>query len=163
VNLAVSLASDRLHTVLLVDFDFRRPALASRFGLAPEFGVDDVLSGHAALEDCLYHPEGFERLVILPARATLANSSEILAGPRGREVVAELRARYPERIIMFDLPPVLVADDALSFIPLVECGLVVAAEGRTRRNDLVRTIELLSKLPLVGTVLNRATDTTSSY
>jgi Mrp family chromosome partitioning ATPase len=163
VNLAVSLASDRLHTVLLVDFDFRRPALASRFGLAPEFGVDDVLSGHAALEDCLYHPQGFERLVILPARAALANSSEILAGPRGREVVAELRARYPERIIMFDLPPVLVADDALSFIPLVECGLVVAAEGRTRRNDLVRTIELLSKLPLVGTVLNRATDTTSSY
>jgi len=78
-------------------------------------------------------------------------------------VVAELRARYPERIIIFDLPPVLVADDALSFIPLVECGLVVAAEGRTRRNDLVRTIELLSKLPLVGTVLNRATDTTSSY
>jgi Mrp family chromosome partitioning ATPase len=163
VNLAVSLSSDRLHTVLLVDFDFRRPTLAARFGLAPEFGIDDVLSGRAALEDCLYHPEGFERLVILPARAALANSSEILAGPRGREVVAELRARYPERIIIFDLPPVLIADDALSFIPLVECGLVVAAEGRTRRNDLVRTIELLSKLPLVGTVLNRATDTTSSY
>ena len=163
VNLAGSLANDRLHTVLLVDFDFHRPTLAARFGLTPEFGVDDVLSGHAALEDCLYHPEGFDRLVILPARATLPNSSEVLAGPRGREVVAELRARYPERIIIFDLPPVLVADDALSFIPLVECGLVVAAEGRTRRNDLVRTIELLSKLPLVGTVLNRATDTTSSY
>jgi Mrp family chromosome partitioning ATPase len=163
VNLAVSLGSDRLHTVLLVDFDFHRPTLAARFGLAPEFGVDDVLSGQAALEDCLYHPEGFDRLVILPARAALANSSEILAGPRGREVVAELRARYPERIIIFDLPPVLTADDALSFVPLVECGLVVAAEGRTRRNDLVRTIELLSKLPLVGTVLNRATDTTSSY
>jgi|SRR5580658_7803321 protein-tyrosine kinase len=163
VNLAVSLGSDRLHTVLLVDFDFHRPTLAARFGLAPEFGVDDVLSGQAALEDCLYHPEGFDRLVILPARAALANSSEILAGPRGREVVAELRARYPERIIIFDLPPVLTADDALSFVPLVECGLVVAAEGRTRRNDLVRTIELLNKLPLVGTVLNRATDTTSSY
>jgi len=146
VNLAVSLGSGRLHTVLLVEFDFHRPTLAARFGLAPEYGVD-----------------GFDRLVILPARAALANSSEILAGPRGREVVAELRARYPERIIIFDLPPVLTADDALSFVPLVECGLVVAAEGRTRRNDLVRTIELLNKLPLVGTVLNRATDTTSSY
>jgi protein-tyrosine kinase len=163
VNLAISLASDRLHTVLLVDFDFHRPTLAARFGLAPEFGVDDVLSGHAALEDCLYHPDGFERLVILPARAALANSSEILAGPRGRELVTELRARYPDRIIIFDLPPVLTADDALSFVPLVECGLVVAAEGRTRRNDLVRTIELLNKLPLVGTVLNRAIDTASSY
>src|SRR5208282_2665407 len=99
----------------------------------------------------LYHAAGFERLVMMPARSTLDNSSEVLAGPRSRDVVSELRARYPERIVLFDLPPVLTADDALSFAPLVECGLVVAAEGRTRRNDLVRTIELLSKTPLIGT------------
>jgi protein-tyrosine kinase len=163
INLAVSLASDHLHTALLVDFDFKRAALASCFGLQPEFGVDDVLTGNAPLGDCLYHPEGFDRLVLLPARAGLANSSEILSGPRTRELVAELRARYPERVIIFDLPPVLHADDALSFAPQIECGLVVAAEGRTRRNDLVRTIELLSKTQLVGTVLNRAADASSGY
>lgn len=163
INLAVSLASGRLHTVLLVDFDFKRPTLGARLGLAPEFGVDDALMGRAPLEDCFYHPEGFERLVLLPARAPLGNSSEILTGPRSRELVAELRSRYPERIILFDLPPVLQADDALSFAPLVECGLVVAAEGHTRRSDLVRTIELLHKTPLVGTVLNRASDTPAGY
>jgi protein-tyrosine kinase len=163
INLAVNLAGDRSHTVLLVDFDFKHPTLAARLGLTPQFGVDDVLTGGASLEDCLYHPQGFERLVVLPARAPLGNSSEILAGPRNRELVAELRARYPDRIIIFDLPPVLQADDALSFAPLVECGLVVAAEGRTRRNDLVRTVELLNKTPLVGTVLNRATDAPSGY
>ena len=64
---------------------------------------------------------------------------------------------------MYDLPPVLSADDALAFAPLVECGLVVAAEGRTRRSDLVRTIELLHKTPLVGTVLNEAIDVPSGY
>ncbi|MGO9037831.1 MAG: CpsD/CapB family tyrosine-protein kinase [Steroidobacteraceae bacterium] len=163
INLAVSLGIDRLHTALLVDFDFKRPTLASRFGLTPEFGVDDVLSGRAKLEDCLYHPEGYDRLVLLPARAGLDNSSEILSGPRNRELVAELRNRYKDRIILFDLPPVLSADDALSFAPLVECGLVVAAEGSTRRNDLLRTIELLHKIPLVGTVLNRAADAPSGY
>jgi protein-tyrosine kinase len=163
INLAVSLAGDRLHTVLLVDFDFKRPSLAAGFGLTPQFGVDDVLSGDARLEDCLYHPEGFERLVLLPARSDLANSSEIIAGPRGRELIAELRARYKDRVIIFDLPPVLNADDALAFAPLVEAGLVVAAEGRTRRNDLVRTIELLSATPIVGTVLNRAVDAPSGY
>lgn len=163
INLAVSLGSDHSHTVLLVDLDLQRPRLAGYFGLSPEFGVDDVLLGRAPLEDCLYHPEGFERLVLLPAHAGLGNSSEILAGPRSRELVAELRTRYPERIIIFDLPPVLDADDALSFAPQVECGLVVAAEGRTRRNDLVRTVELLHKTPLVGTVLNRAADAPSGY
>jgi len=163
INLAISMASDRLHTVLLVDFDLKSPTLASRLGLAPEFGVDDALTDRAPLEDCLYHPEGFDRFVLLPARAGIGNSSEILAGPRGRELVAELRTRYPERIVIFDLPPVLNADDALSFAPLIECGLVVAAEGRTRRNDLVRTIELLNKIPLVGTVLNRAADAPAGY
>jgi Mrp family chromosome partitioning ATPase len=163
INLAASLASDRLHTVLLVDFDFKRPTLASRFGLAPEFGSDDALTGRAQVQDCFYHPESYERLVIMPAREKLENSSEILAGPRSRAMVRDFRTRYPERIILFDLPPVLNADDALSFAPLIECGLVVAAEGRTRRADLVRTVELLHKTPLVGTVLNCATDVMPGY
>ncbi len=163
INLAVNLANDRLHTVLLVEFDFKHPALAARIGLSPEFGGDDALSGAAAVEDCLYHAEGFDRFVILPARGKMTNSSEILAGPRSRELVSELRARYPERIVIFDLPPVLSADDALAFAPLVDCGLVVASEGRTRRSDLARTVELLHKTPLVGTVLNRAVDAPSGY
>jgi protein-tyrosine kinase len=163
INLAVSLASDRRHTVLLVDFDFKHPTVAARLGLSPESGADDVLACDARVEDCLYHPEGFERLIILPARGSLVNSSEILAGPRSREIVGELRDRHPERIIVYDLPPVLQADDALAFAPLVECGLVVAAEGQTRRSDLTRTIELLHKTPLVGTVLNRAADAPAGY
>ena len=163
INLAVSLANDRLHSVLLVDFDFKRPTLAARIGLTPELGSDDALCGNAGIEDSLYHPQGFDRLVVMPARNALLNSSELLAGPRSREIVAELRARYPERVILYDLPPVLSADDALAFAPLVDCGLVVAAEGRTRRNDLVRTIELLHKTPLVGTVLNRASEASGSY
>lgn len=163
INLAVSLASDRLHTVLLVGFDFKRPTLAARFGLTPELGSDDAMLGKASVEDCLYHPEGFDRLVLMPARSTLADSSEILAGPRSRAIMGEIRARYPERVLVFDLPPVLSADDALSFAPLVECGLVVAAEGRTRRNNLVRTMELLQKTPIVGTVLNRAVDAPADY
>lgn len=163
INLALSLANDRRHTVLLVDYDFRQPTVANRLGLSPESGAEDVLIGDAHVEDCLYHPEGFDRFVLLPARSPLLNSSEILAGPRSREVVRELRDRYPERIIVFDLPPVLHADDALAFAPLIECGLVVAAEGRTRRADLTRTIELLHKTPLVGTVLNHAADVPRGY
>jgi len=162
-NLALSLAGDRLHTVLLVELDFKRPSLATRFGLTPELGADDIITGTAGIQDCLYQMEGFERFVLMPARGTLNNSSELLAGPHCRQMVSELRTRYPDRIILFDLPPVLLADDALSFAPLIECGLVVAAEGRTRRKDLVRTVELLHKTPLVGTVLNRAAETAPGY
>ena len=163
INLAISLASDHKNTVLLVDFDMKQPTVGEKLGLSPEMGADDVLCGTARVEDCLYHPDGFDRLVILPTRAPMENSSEALAGPRCRELVAELRSRYPDRTLIFDLPPVLVADDALAFLPLVECGLVVAAEGSTPREDLMRCMELLRKTPVVGTVLNRATDATSAY
>ena len=77
--------------------------------------------------------------------------------------MAELRDRYPDRIIVFDLPPVLGTDDALAFLPSVECGLVVIAEGATRRDDLLRCMELLRKTPILGTVLNKATDVNSGY
>ena len=163
INLAISIANDHRHTVLLVDFDLKRPTIAAKFGLTPELGADDVLHGDARVEQCLYHPEGFDSLVLLPARAAMNHSSEALAGPRSRQIVAELRDRYPDRVLLFDLPPILGADDALAFAPLVECGLMVVAEGSTRREDLLRSMELLRNTPIVGTVLNQATEVASAY
>jgi Mrp family chromosome partitioning ATPase len=163
INLAVSLAYDHRHTVLLVDCDLRRPSIAGMMGIAPEFGLDDVLTGRAQVDQCLYHPEGFDRLVIMPAREPLANSSEMLSGLLARNVVAELHARYPERIVLFDLPPILGADDALAFLPLVDCALMVAAERSTKRQDLLRSMELVTRIPIVGTVLNRSAAVLRAY
>jgi len=163
INLAISLANDRHHTVLLVDCDLRKPSIDSTLGINAQHGVDDVLRGDARIEECLIHPDGFDRLVVLPARAALEHSSETLAGPQGRALVADLRSRYPERIILFDLPPVLGADDALAFLPLIECGLLVVAERGTRRDELLRCMELLHKTPILGTVLNKTMATGSAY
>jgi len=163
INLAISLAHDHRHTVLLVDCDLKHPAIATTLGMTPKFGLNDVLCGKAGVEQCLVHPDAFDRLVILPARAALENSSEALSGPSGRQLVMELRERYPERIVLYDLPPIMGADDALAFLPLVECGLIVVAEGSTRREDLLRCMELVSRTPIVGTVLNRSSTVTSAY
>jgi protein-tyrosine kinase len=163
INLALSIANDHKQTVLLVDCDLRRPSIASRLGIEPEFGLDDVLRDEARIEQCLYLPAGFDRLVILPARAPMVNSSESLSGPRGRGIAMELRGRYPDRIVIFDLPPVLSADDALAFLPSVECALVVVVEGGTSRQDLRRCMELTRKTAIVGTVLNRASNVASAY
>jgi protein-tyrosine kinase len=163
INLAVSLAYDNRHTVLLVDCDLRHPAIAAGLDLTPEFGLNDVLNGDAKIEQCLYHPEGYDRLVVLPTRAALENSSEALSGVRGRDLVADLRERYPERIVIFDLPPLLGADDALAFLPLIECGLMVVSERMTRREDLLRCMELTGRTPILGTVLNRSSSAQSPY
>jgi Mrp family chromosome partitioning ATPase len=163
INLAISLANDQRHTVLLVEFDLKEPIIAKRLGISAEMGADDLLRGSVNLEDCLYHPEGFERFVVMPARARMQHSSEMLAGPRCRGIVAELRARYPDRLLVFDLPPVLGADDAVAFLPLVDCALIVVAEGETPRADLLRCMELVRNTPVVGTVLNFSADAESAY
>jgi Mrp family chromosome partitioning ATPase len=163
VNLAISLASDLRHTVLLVEFDLKQPIIAKRLGIDAQVGADDVLRGDAGIEESLYHPDGYDRFVVMPGRAPMGGSSEMLTGPRCREIVAELRARYPDRLLVFDLPPVLGTDDALAFVPLVECALVVVAEGMTPRADLLRCMELLRNTPVVGTVLNLSTAAGAAY
>ena len=155
-NLAAGIGADRRYHALLVDLDLRAPRLAELYGLQPEHGVDDVLAGAAAVEDCLYRPDGFERLVLLPARRPLARGSELLASPASRRLAGELRDRYPDRLVVCNLAPVLASDEALAFVPHVDCALVVVTESRTRRAELARAMDLLRRVPVVGTVLGNA-------
>jgi Mrp family chromosome partitioning ATPase len=79
------------------------------------------------------------------------------------EVVEELRSRYANRTLIFDLPPVLLADDALAFCRHAQAGLFVVAEGKTPRSGVTRSFELLHSLPIVGTVLNSSRESLGAY
>ena len=159
VNLAVSLAMDVNQTILLADLDLRRPRVHDYFALPPGRGLPDYLAGNAELADCLVRPSAFDRLVVLPSHGHHPHSSEILSAPRMRNLAEELKSRYGDRIILYDLPPLLATDDALAFLPQVEAVLLVVAEGDTRQPELERALELLKGTNLIGTVLNRAHET----
>jgi protein-tyrosine kinase len=105
---------------------------------------------------------GYERLTLLPARERVEHSSELLMSPATAEIVNEMRSRYANRIVIFDVPPVLQADDALAFARYVQAGLLVIGEGKTRRDDVTRTFQLLHDLPFVGTVLNGSREPVST-
>jgi Mrp family chromosome partitioning ATPase len=154
INLAIAIASDTTHTTLLVDFDLRKPSVARRFGFEPEYGVDDCLHGRIGIAGALVAPSGYDKLVLLPARQPQQRSSELLTSERAVKLVKEIKDRYSNRIVLFDLPPVLGADDALAFTPLVDCALMVVGASHTRRDDLARSLEIMHKIPIIGTVLN---------
>ncbi len=154
INLAIAIAADTNYTALLVDFDLRRPSVHERFGIQPEVGVEQCLRGEATVSDALINPQGYPKLELLPARETVSNSSDLLSSERARHVVREVKQRYSNRIVLFDLPPVLGADDALAFAPQVDAALVVVCEEHTRREDLLRCFEILRDIPIIGTVLN---------
>jgi Mrp family chromosome partitioning ATPase len=162
LNLAIAVAMDARHNALLVDFDLRRPSVATRLGIAVETGVEDVLAGNQPVETAFVRLQGYERLVILPASAPVLHSSELISGPSAQRLVTELRTRYADRIVIFDLPPLLGTDDALAFLPYVDAVLLVVAEGATRAEHLSRALELTRDKPVVGTVLNRSRDASGS-
>jgi protein-tyrosine kinase len=161
INLAIAIAGDTSHTALLVDFDLRNPSVHQRFGIQPDIGVEQCLRGEATVSQVLINPQGYPKLLLLPAREPVSNSSNLLSSERTRRLVRELKERYPNRVVLFDLPPVLGADDALAFVPQVDAALVIVGEEHTHREDLLRCFEMLHEIPIIGTVLNGSRTDTS--
>jgi capsular exopolysaccharide synthesis family protein len=162
VNLAISLAREVNHTVLLVDLDLRNPSVHRCFGDEPQKGISDIVLHGAAVAEVLVNP-GFERLVVLPGREVILNSSEVLSSPGLVSLVHDLKHRYPSRLVIFDLPPLLSADDALAFAPYVDAALLVLEEGKTTRDDVTRAVGYLRNTELLGTVLNKSQDPVGGY
>ena len=156
INLAISLAMEINYTVLLVDADLRHPSIHSYFGFRPEYGLSDYLMHGVPLTDMLIHPEGIGRCVVLPGGKALINSAEMLSSPKMAQLVDELKSRYPSRIVLFDLPPLLSSADTLAFSPYVDAALLVLEEGKTKAEDVKRANELLQGTHLIGTVLNKS-------
>ena len=155
INMAISLAMDLSHLVLLVDGDLRNPSVHKYFNYKPEFGLNDVLFNDVPLSSVLFHPD-IDRLTILPGCDTISESAEALASPRTVALMQELRSRYADRIIVVDIPPVLSVDDALALAPNVDCMLMVTESGETTRDDLYKAMDLLDGIPILGTVLNKS-------
>jgi exopolysaccharide/PEP-CTERM locus tyrosine autokinase len=155
LNLAASIAMEVDRTVLLVDANLRHPNLHEHLGIDASKGLSDYLLDDTPISELFIHPKGIDHLTILPGGQPVQNSAEILNSPRMTHLLEEMKARYPGRIIIFDLPPLLTAADALAFTPYVDAVLLVVEEGKTTQNDTARAVEMLSNTNVLGTVLNK--------
>ncbi len=154
-NLAVCMAMEFNRTVLLVDANLQRPALHRLFDMPEGKGLRDYLLDNVPLSDLLINPE-IPDLVILPAGRAVEHSSELLRSPYMMQMVEEFKHRYPERIVIFDLPEVMSKADTLAFAPYVDAVLLVAEAGKTSKKALEQTMGYLTHTPILGTVLNKS-------
>ncbi len=163
INLAISLSQELSQTVLLVDLDFRFPAIPKYFGFQVKQGLVDYLEGKAEIPELLVHPQGINGLVILPAGQPTEWAAELLRSPRMLALVKELKNFYKNRYILFDLPPMLSYADALSFAPQVDGIILVVAARRTSRENVRRCQEMLKDRNIIGYVFNRSDELMQSY
>ncbi|NOQ51768.1 MAG: polysaccharide biosynthesis tyrosine autokinase [Desulfuromonadaceae bacterium] len=155
LNLAISLAKEHDHTVLLVDTDLRRPSVHKFLGIKPEVGLVHCLRDNLPIEKALIKT-GIGKLVVLPAGEAVNDPVDILSSNRMKEIIRELRERYADRYVIFDTPPALPFADAGVLAANMDATLFVVREGKARREDMVKTLDDFKEHNLLGVVYNDA-------
>lgn len=155
LNLAISLAKEHDHTVLLVDTDLRRPSVHKYLDINPEVGLVHCLRDKLPIENALIKT-GVGKLVVLPAGEAVDDPVDMLSSNHMKRIVNELKQRYPERYVIFDTPPALPFADANVLAGIVDATLFVVREGKAKSEDVLKTLEEFKEHNLLGVVYNDA-------
>ena len=155
INLALSIANERDKQVLLIDADVARPSISKVLGIQPRSGLIEYLDNQDILFSDVLLDTSVPGLRIVPAGKTNKHSTELLSSNRMALLVEELSSRYPDRIIIFDSPPLLAATQGEILAKLVgQIVLVVEAE-RTLQSMVMESVSKLSACDVVLAVFNK--------
>jgi protein-tyrosine kinase len=114
------------------------------------------------LKDLIVWPN-VEKLTIISGGKTISDSTELLGSPRMKALVDEIKHRYDDRYVIFDVPPILAGADAFAFAPLMDCIVMVVEEGRTSIKDVKTAVEMMPAEKFMGYVLNRRKSPIKGY
>ena len=157
INLALSLAAEKEREILLVDADFGKPGIPETLGLASGPGLMDALADPSiAIEDCVIRTD-IPSLSVLPAGQRSNNDTEYLASARTDMLLDRLTEGRPDRIILFDSPPLLAASAAAVLASHAAIALLVVRADRTTESTLRDAAGMLKGAGQVQLLLNGVT------
>jgi capsular exopolysaccharide synthesis family protein len=138
---------------LIIDSDLRRPCLAAYLGLEAKLGLSDILAGKTTIEETIIRlePAG---LHLLPGGNPRTDVTELLSGPKFRELLSEIRELFD--FIIIDAPPLGIFTDANVLINQADGALLVVKANQTRYREVDRVLEMLPRDRLLGAVLNQS-------
>lgn len=160
VNLATCMALSG-RRVLAIDANFRRPALATAAQLEEATGLGECLSGAATIGNAVRaSPLGFD---VLGAGAQEHRTIERLTTDALDRLLAQAREGWD--LVLVDLPPVVVANEALSIAGRVDATCVVMLANRDPRGLLFKLVRQLEeqKGRFLGVFLDRVRVTAGGY
>lgn len=154
INLAMSVASERDLFVLLIDADIRRAELGERLGVQGRKGLMDVLVEPDLNVSDVMVRTNIPNLSILPAGIPRENATELFASKSMTDLVDDIAARYSDRFIIFDTPPVLASSEPSVLALHVGQVVMVVHANLTSRKAIVQSLPLLSGCPNINCVIN---------
>ena len=155
VNLAISLAQEYDHTVLLIDADIRSPSCHELLCMENGYGLSDCLLDGSSISNGLVKT-GIGKLTFLSAGSAVPNVGELLASKRMEEALLEMKNRYADRYIIIDSPPVLPFAESRNLSRLADGVVLVIKEGQATQTELRETIEALHGTNILGAVYTQA-------
>jgi protein-tyrosine kinase len=155
INLAMSIAAELDHTVMLVDADVARPSVLRVLGLPPGPGLLDLLEGKAEMADVLLKTN-IDKLTLLPSGSQHAKATELLASDAMSQLLDDMATRYPDRIIIFDSPPLLLTTESRVLATHMGQIVVVVHAGRTLQANVQQALATIDSCPVKMMVLNKA-------
>jgi Mrp family chromosome partitioning ATPase len=163
-NLAMSIARLSERSVLLVDMDMRQPMVADYLGLESDSGILSVLAERRTLGSSLIEASiGPSKLLVLPGEVAATTSSEWMASQTMGTLLQTIKRDFRSRIVIFDLPPVLIGDDVISILPRMDAVLLVAGVGITSVADIKECQKHLQRSNVLRIVVNKVTDAADDY
>lgn len=162
INLAISMAMELDFRVLLVDADFARPSILPKLALEPQKGLMDVLLGDVSELSEVILRTNIEKLSLLPAGMPHPRATELIASEAMANMLEEISGRYPDRIIIFDSPPLIPTTEARVLAAHMGQILVVVEADRTTHGALRQALTTIENCPVKLMLLNKASVRESS-
>lgn len=157
VNLALSIALEQDKTVLLVDSDVLKPSVSNTLEIGKHVGLIEYLSGDEPDITKVMYRTNVNNLRIIPAGLPHHLSNELLSSDKMMKLIEEFATRYPDRIVVFDAPPLLGVNETSVMAEQCGQGVVVVEEHKSKIADVKKAVDLLPKDMAVGFVLNKVT------
>jgi protein-tyrosine kinase len=163
-NLALSIARLAERSVLLVDLDLQRPKVSEYLGIDSGEGVLSVLKGEISLSSAVVETSvGRSKMLVLPSEASRAGAPELMASQAMGTLLQTIKREFRSRLVIFDMPPMLIGDAVISVLPQMQAALLVAGVGSTSLSDIKECRKHLKATPVVRLVVNRVTEVNDSY
>lgn len=157
VNLALSIASELDHRVLLIDADVAQPSIPDMLGFGPKKGLLDILLNKELDISDVMLKTNVDKLTLITAGAKQhPHATELLAGQSMGLLLDELSQRYHDRVVIFDSPPLLLTSEARVLAARMgQIVLIVEAE-QTTQHAVKEALKQIESCGTINLIYNKA-------